>query len=48
MKKAFFRFLNGVNKRILPKYSKKDPTKLTKIQKAIFAYRYIVLLNSLD
>ncbi|SDH59130.1 hypothetical protein SAMN05421846_101244 [Chryseobacterium taeanense] len=48
MKKSFFRWLNKVNKAVLPKLSDKDPTKLTKIQKAILAYRYFVLVNSLD
>ncbi|SHK41017.1 hypothetical protein [Epilithonimonas mollis] len=48
MKKAFFRFLNKINVKLLPKYSKKDFTKLNKLQKAIFGYRYFVLINSLD
>ena len=48
MKKSFFKFLNKVNKAILPKYSKRDFTKLNKFQKLIFGYRYKVLLNSLD
>lgn len=48
MKKKFFKILNDINKAILPKYSKKDPTKLTKLQQGILAYRYYVLTNSLD
>ncbi|WP_185113806.1 hypothetical protein [Chryseobacterium sp. Leaf405] len=48
MKKSIFRFLNKINKSVLPKLSDKDPTKLTKIQKGILAYRYFVLVNSLD
>ncbi|SEP76572.1 hypothetical protein SAMN04488097_0577 [Epilithonimonas lactis] len=48
MKKAFFRVLNNINKAILPKYSKRDFTKLNKFQKLIFGYRYKVLVNSLD
>lgn len=48
MKKSFFRFLNRINKGILPKLSDKDPSKLTKIQKGILAYRYFVLINSMD
>ncbi|OCA70735.1 hypothetical protein BBI01_12385 [Chryseobacterium artocarpi] len=48
MKKSFFRLLNVINKKVLPKLSKKDPTKLTKIEKGILAYRYFVLVNSLD
>ncbi|RKT01120.1 hypothetical protein [Chryseobacterium daecheongense] len=48
MKKSFFRLLNRINKAILPKLSNKDPNKLTKLQKGILAYRYFVLINSLD
>ncbi|MCS3871373.1 hypothetical protein J3D55_004289 [Chryseobacterium ginsenosidimutans] len=48
MKKSFFRLMNTINKAILPKLSDKDPTKLTKIQKGILAYRYFVLINSLE
>jgi hypothetical protein len=48
MKKSFFRLLNRMNKAILPKLSDKDPNKLTKIQKGILAYRYFVLINSLE
>ncbi|WP_336734490.1 hypothetical protein [Chryseobacterium sp. VD8] len=48
MKKSFFRFLNKINKAILPRLSDKDPNKLTKIQKGILAYRYFVLINSMD
>lgn len=48
MKKSFFKFLNTINKAILPKLSDKDPNKLTKIQKGILAYRYFVLVNSLE
>jgi hypothetical protein len=48
MKKSFFRFINKINKAILPKLSDKDPLKLTKFQKGILAYRYFVLVNSLD
>jgi len=48
MKKSFFRLLNTVNKKVLPKLSGKDPNKLTKLQKGILAYRYFVLVNSLE
>ncbi|WP_185116301.1 hypothetical protein [Chryseobacterium sp. Leaf201] len=48
MKKSVFRLLNKVNKAVLPKLSDKDPTKLTKLQKGIMAYRYFVLINSMD
>ncbi|MCJ8155138.1 hypothetical protein MKJ01_15320 [Chryseobacterium sp. SSA4.19] len=48
MKKSVFRFLNKINKMVLPKLSDKDPTQLTKLQKGILAYRYFVLVNSMD
>ena len=48
MKKSVFRLLNKINKAVLPKLSDKDPTKLTKLQKGILAYRYFVLVNSMD
>ncbi|WP_390450756.1 hypothetical protein [Chryseobacterium sp. Alg-005] len=48
MKKSFFRLLNRINKAVLPKLSNKDPNTLTKLQKGILAYRYFVLINSLD
>ncbi|MGL6128119.1 hypothetical protein [Chryseobacterium artocarpi] len=48
MKKSFFRLLNVINKKVLPKLSKKDPTQLTSVEKGILAYRYFVLVNSLD
>ncbi|EJL72446.1 hypothetical protein [Chryseobacterium populi] len=48
MKKTFFRLLNTINKAVLPKLSNKDPNTLTKLQKGILAYRYFVLVNSLD
>jgi len=48
MKKSVFRLLNKVNKAVLPKLSDKDPTKMTKLQKGIMAYRYFVLINSMD
>ncbi|WP_197053482.1 MULTISPECIES: hypothetical protein [Sphingobacterium] len=48
MKKKLFKILNAFNKAVLPKYSKKDPSKLSKFQLAIVAYRYYVLTRSLD
>ncbi|MCX8492315.1 MAG: hypothetical protein ORN54_14750 [Cyclobacteriaceae bacterium] len=47
MKKSIFKLLALINKVILPRYSKKDITKLSKMEKAIVAYRYWVTLNSL-
>jgi hypothetical protein len=48
MKKSLFKMLASVNKVILPRYSKKDITKLSKLEKAIVAYRYWTTLNALD
>jgi len=48
MKKSIFGFLNKINKKVLPKLSDKDPLKLTKFQKGILAYRYFVLIHSID
>ncbi|AZA90973.1 hypothetical protein EG344_14960 [Chryseobacterium sp. G0162] len=48
MKKSLFRLLNVINKKVLPKLSNKDPNTLTKVEKGILAYRYFVLVNSLD
>ncbi|SFC74221.1 hypothetical protein SAMN05421747_12265 [Parapedobacter composti] len=47
MKKKFFKLLVKLNNRVLPKYSKKDPSRLTKFQQAIVGYRYWALINSL-
>lgn len=40
--------LAGINKLIVPRMSKKDLTKLTKVQKAIVAYRYWVTINAIE
>ncbi|ADQ18912.1 hypothetical protein Lbys_3251 [Leadbetterella byssophila DSM 17132] len=48
MKKSFFKALNKINKLVLPKLSKKDPAQLSKFEQAIVAYRYYVLIQSLD
>ncbi|WP_165304956.1 hypothetical protein [Pedobacter sp. SYP-B3415] len=48
MTKAFFKFLARINKRVLPGYYRKDPAKLSKLQKAITGYRYWVLMRALD
>lgn len=47
MKKSIFKLLASLNKVILPRYSKKDITKLSKFEKAIVGYRYWVTLNAL-
>lgn len=46
MKKSFFKILNSINKKILPSFIGKDPAKLSKMQQAILAFRYYVLVNS--
>jgi hypothetical protein len=48
MKKALFKILAGVNKALLPRYSRKDLSKLSKLDKAIVAWRYWVTKNSLE
>ncbi len=47
-KKQLFKILAKLNKVILPRFSKKDITRLSKIEKGLIAYRYWVTLNSLD
>ncbi|WP_204353244.1 hypothetical protein [Pedobacter yulinensis] len=48
MTKAFFRLLARINKAVLPGYYKKDPARLTNLQKALTAYRYWVLMRAMD
>ena len=48
MKKDFFKLLSKFNRLILPRYSKRDITKLSKIDKVLVAYRYWVTLHALD
>ncbi|SHH26484.1 hypothetical protein SAMN04488109_3434 [Chryseolinea serpens] len=48
MKKSLFKLLASVNKVILPRYSQRDITRLSKLDKALVAYRYWVTLNALD
>jgi len=45
--KVCFRLLALINRIILPKYSKRDLTRLSKIDKAIVAWRYWVTTRSL-
>jgi hypothetical protein len=47
MKKSLFRFLARINKVILPRYSKRDLSRLGKMDKAIVAYRYWITKNAL-
>jgi hypothetical protein len=48
MKKSLFRALAVINKWILPRYSKRDISKLSKIDQAIIGFRYWVTKNSLE
>lgn len=48
MKKLIFKALTKINKIILPRISKRDLNRLSKVDKAIVAYRYWVLINALD
>ncbi|MBI3219130.1 MAG: hypothetical protein HYZ44_06440 [Bacteroidetes bacterium] len=48
MKKSIFKMMASLNRAILPRYSKKDITRLSKLEKAIVAYRYWTTLNALD
>jgi len=48
MKKILFKTIAKVNKVILPRYSQRDITRLTKFDKGLVAYRYWVTLNALD
>lgn len=47
MKRSAFKFLALINKVLLPRMSKKDLTKLSKVEKAIVAWRYWVTTNAL-
>lgn len=48
MKKTLFKIIAQINKAVMPSFGKKDLTKLSKLQKAIVAYRYWVTTNALD
>jgi len=48
MKKSLFRAIAQINKLILPRYSKRDLTKLSKLDQALIAFRYWVTKNSLE
>lgn len=47
MKKGLFKLLVKINNVVLPRYTGKDPAKLTKTQQAILGFRYWALINSL-
>ncbi|WP_345235311.1 hypothetical protein [Olivibacter ginsenosidimutans] len=46
MKKTFFKALVKLNKWLLPSLIHQDPSRLTKKQKAILAWRYWTLINA--
>jgi hypothetical protein len=48
LKKQIFKTLARLNKSIMPRFSQKDITRLSKIEKALVAYRYWVTINALD
>lgn len=48
MKKIVFQALAKINKVLMPRFSKKDITKLSKVEQALVGYRYWVTTNSLD
>jgi len=48
MKKQLFKIMARLNKLIMPRFSQRDITRLSKIEKGIVAYRYWVTINSLD
>ena len=48
MKKTAFQILAKLNKLFLPRYSKRDITKLSKIDKALVAYRYWVTIHAVE
>ena len=47
MERAFFRLLARLNRLLLPKLWDKDLTRLTKLQKALVAWRYFVTRKAL-
>ncbi|MEQ8304723.1 MAG: hypothetical protein RIB47_15115 [Cyclobacteriaceae bacterium] len=48
MRRFLFQVLSRVNKLIIPRYSQRDLTKLSTLDKALVAYRYWVTKNALD
>ncbi|MBS1950841.1 MAG: hypothetical protein OJF59_002256 [Cytophagales bacterium] len=48
MKKIAFQILAQLNKLILPRYSQRDITKLSKLDKALVAYRYWVTIHAIE
>jgi hypothetical protein len=48
MKKIVYQGLAKLNKLILPRYSKRDLAKLSKLDKALVAYRYWVTIHAVE
>lgn len=48
MKKLVFKLLVKINNVVLPSYAKKDPLKLSTLQKGVLGFRYWALTNSLN
>jgi len=48
MKKILYQTLAKLNKVLLPRYSKRDITKLSKLDKALVAYRYWVTIHAIE
>lgn len=48
MKKILFQILASVNKVVMPRYSKRDISKLSKLDKALVAYRYWVTIHAIE
>lgn len=48
IKKQIFKTLAKVNKVIMPRFSQRDITRLSQMEKAMVAYRYWVTINALD
>jgi hypothetical protein len=48
MKKTLFKVLARINKWVLPRYSKRDLARLSKVDKALVAFRYWVTINALE
>lgn len=46
--KSIFKILASINKVILPRYSQRDINRLSKMDKALVAYRYWVTLHALE
>ena len=48
MKKSLFKVVARINRWILPRYSKRDLGRLSKLDQALVAFRYWVTKNSLE